>query len=124
MNRLNVGCGMTPTFGWMNVDNSMSIRLAWLPEWIVSFLSKIGLIDKRQLAYIRFCRKANIRRCNAVKRLPCENESIEVLYSSHMLEHLDQQEASRFLAEAYRVLIGGDNPTCCSGPRAENSEIR
>lgn len=107
MNHLYVGCGMSPTSGWINVDNSMSIRLAWLPVWIVSFLSKISLIDKWQLANIAFCRKANIRRCNAAKRLPCEDESIEVLYSSHMLEHLDQQEASRFLAEAYRVLVRG-----------------
>jgi predicted SAM-dependent methyltransferase len=107
MNRLNVGCGMSPTFGWINVDNSMSIRLAWLPRRIVSLLCKIGLIDKRQFAFIGFCRKANIHWCNAINKLPYANNSMEVIYSSHMLEHLDKQEANRFLAEAYRVLMRG-----------------
>ncbi|MFZ1829324.1 MAG: methyltransferase domain-containing protein [Candidatus Competibacteraceae bacterium] len=107
MARINVGCGMTPTAGWVNVDNSLSIRLASLPNWIVAASTQIGLIDRAQRAYIGFCRRENIGWCNAVKRLPCKDESVEVLYSSHMLEHLDQQEAHQFLKEAYRVLQKG-----------------
>ncbi len=105
--RINVGCGMTPTLGWLNVDNSLSIRLASMPSRVTSGLAQIGMIDKAQLAYIDFCRKANIQWCNAVKHLPCSDESMDVLYSSHMLEHLDRSEAGLFLKEAYRVLKRG-----------------
>lgn len=107
MTRLNIGCGMTPTPGWMNLDNSMSIRLAAAPGWLISLLGQVGLVEENQLAYISFCRKAKILWCDAVKHIPYADVSIEVIYSSHMLEHLDREEASQFLLEAYRVLMRG-----------------
>jgi SAM-dependent methyltransferase len=33
--------------------------------------------------------------------------SVDAIYTSHMLEHLDRAQARRFLAEVYRVLIPG-----------------
>lgn len=39
--------------------------------------------------------------------LPLQSGSVEVLYSSHMLEHLDQQEVVLFLREARRILCSG-----------------
>jgi predicted SAM-dependent methyltransferase len=41
------------------------------------------------------------------KRIPLSNSSVSLLYSSHMLEHLDRVEASLFLEEAMRVLSSG-----------------
>ena len=38
------------------------------------------------------------------KGLPIPNNSVEVFYSSHMIEHLDRVEADNFLQEALRVL--------------------
>jgi len=40
----------------------------------------------------------------ATKGLPLKPESCEVVYSSHMLEHLDRSGADSFLKEVYRVL--------------------
>ena len=37
-------------------------------------------------------------------RLPFEPESVDVVYSCHMLEHLSKRQARIFLQEAYRVL--------------------
>ena len=42
-----------------------------------------------------------------LKGLPNHDESISVLYSSHMLEHFDSKEADIFCKEAQRLLIPG-----------------
>jgi SAM-dependent methyltransferase len=49
----------------------------------------------------------NIRFANAIHRIPCADNSVEVVYSSHMIEHLDRSEAQSFLREVKRVLRPG-----------------
>jgi len=105
-NNINVGCGMTPTKGWNNFDNSWSIRLAGKPI-VVSMLRVLGVLKPTQLKYIEFTKKSNIYWADASKHLPLADNSVDVLYSSHMLEHLDRQKAQSFLNEAKRVLKSG-----------------
>jgi len=103
--RINVGCGRTPIPGWLNVDNSLSVLLArmdllcWLLDWL-------KLLDESQMAFIRVARDSGIVWGSAL-RLPVPDESAEVVYASHMLEHLDRREAWLFLQEAKRVLVKG-----------------
>jgi predicted SAM-dependent methyltransferase len=104
--RVNIGCGKTPTEGWKNLDNSLSLRLARLP-FLVGLLRSLRLIQKPQYDYIQYARSHNIEFGNATKRLPLPDNSVEVLYSSHMIEHLDRQEIDHFLNEAMRVLKPG-----------------
>jgi ubiquinone/menaquinone biosynthesis C-methylase UbiE len=103
LRRLNVGCGTTPTAGWVNYDNSISIRLADWPI-ITSLLIRLGLLSDQQKRFISIVKQKEIRYANAVKRIPEPDHSIEVLYTCHMLEHLDRCEAALFLKEARRVL--------------------
>jgi SAM-dependent methyltransferase len=42
-----------------------------------------------------------------VKHIPQAAGSVDAIYSSHMIEHLDRREARRFLAECRRVLKPG-----------------
>lgn len=95
--RVNLGCGQTPTPGWINIDNSPTVRLARTP-FAKLIPSKNG--------FVRAVKKHDIRYGNALA-IPVRDASVEVLYSSHMLEHLDRDEASEFLAEAKRVLKPG-----------------
>lgn len=104
--RVNVGCGKTITEGWRNIDNSLSLKLARVP-FLVSLLRSLRLIQKPQYDYIQFTRSHHIEFGNAIKRLPLPDSSVEVLYSSHMIEHLDRDEMNRFLQEALRVLQPG-----------------
>jgi len=53
---------------------------------------------------MRFARENGIEYGDATKGLPIQNESVDVLYASHMLEHLDKNEVGAFLREAFRVL--------------------
>ncbi|MFN3944542.1 MAG: class I SAM-dependent methyltransferase [Allosphingosinicella sp.] len=95
--RVNLGCGQSPTAGWLNLDNSLTVRLARTP---------LAHLLPGRAAYVAHVRSHNIRYGNALATgLP--SRSIDVLYTSHMLEHLDQAEARRFLAEALRVLRPG-----------------
>lgn len=106
LNRANIGCGDSPVEGWWNFDNSLSIRLA-RPKLIMSALNFVRLASDKSLRLAGIARVKGIRWANACKRIPLPNESLEVVYSSHVLEHLDLSEAERFLAEIHRVLRPG-----------------
>lgn len=106
MVRINVGCGQAPTEGWRNFDNSLSLRLAGIP-FLPELLRSAGALDDAQYEFIQFARSNRIEYGDVTKGLPLASGSVEVLYSSHMLEHLGQEEASTFLKEARRVLCRG-----------------
>lgn len=104
--RINVGCGQTPTIGWKNFDNSFSVLLSRIP-FLPAVLLKLRLIDILQYKYVKFAEKNQIFYGDVTKRLPFRNNTVNVVYSSHMLEHLDPLEADVFLQEALRVLCKG-----------------
>lgn len=100
--RVNVGCGRTPTPGWCNFDNSLAVRLARVPL-VLPFL---GLVSTESRAFAEAARLNQIRWAQAW-RLPLADATAEVVYCSHMFEHLDQAEAAAFLREVKRVLVSG-----------------
>ncbi len=102
--RVNIGCGATPAEGWRNFDNSLSLKLAHHPT-LARILEPV--LSPQQIEYIDFCRKHRVEFADATKRIPLPDASAEIVYSSHMLEHLDRAEARSFLAEARRVLCDG-----------------
>lgn len=106
LKRLNIGCGDVPTAGWVNYDNSLSLRLAQYPL-LVKLLRNAGLISATQQRFMQFVSENDIRFANAVKHIPEPAASVEVLYTCHMLEHLERAEAESFLREARRVLAPG-----------------
>ncbi len=103
--RINVGCGTSPIVGWVNFDNSYSVRFFEYP-FIARLLHKFRLINSKQMHFIETGQSMRIRWADA-KRLPVNDSSADIIYSSHMLEHLDRVDAVIFLAEAKRVLKTG-----------------
>lgn len=101
--RINIGCGQTPTAGWRNIDNSLSLKLSKIPL-LPLLLLRIGFISAEQHSFIKYARKHAIEYGDATKGLCLQGNSTEVVYSSHMLEHLDQVEAVQFLKEVQRIL--------------------
>jgi len=112
--RINVGCGQTPIEGWRNFDNSISVHLS-KTYLLALFLFKLKLLGEEEYAFVNFCRlnrfeygdARKIEYGDARKRLPLADGSIDVFYSSHMIEHLDQTDATKVLKEARRVLCHG-----------------
>ncbi len=106
MKAANLGCGMSPTEGWINFDNSFSIILARIP-FVIGFLSKLKMLNTQQLAFIQFCKNGTVRWANCAKHIPLPDNSLDVVYSSHMLEHLDFKARDKFFKEIKRVLKPG-----------------
>lgn len=104
--RLNIGCGLSPTPGWVNFDNSLSVRLAHRTA-ISHALLRLGLLGEGSARLSAMAQRGGVRFANASTRIPCASESVGAVYSSHMIEHLDRSEARLFLAEVRRVLRPG-----------------
>lgn len=102
---INVGCGPSPTIGYFNYDNSYSVRLASIPL-LLTILARTGFASRQQLDLAASARLKGVRWADA-QRLPHSDKTVDVVYSSHMVEHLDHGEALAFLSEALRVLKPG-----------------
>lgn len=104
--RVNVGCGASPTPGWVNFDNSFSIKAARCPL-VVPALARLRVLNGQSAGLARVADARNIQFANAAARIPCAASSVSAVYSSHMIEHLDRAEARAFLAEVRRILRPG-----------------
>lgn len=85
---------------WINIDISYNIYLSRLPflKWIlykIGFISKIVYDTNWPQGIIRY----DIR-----KGLPYEDNSVNYIYTSHFLEHVERDEAIQIINECYRVL--------------------
>lgn len=103
--RANIGCGPTPLPGWENVDNSPSVIIGRSPL-VTRMLRRLALINENQARVARAAHQYGVRRATAT-RLPFRDASVDVVYSSHMVEHLDPGEVEAFLAECRRVMKPG-----------------
>jgi len=102
MDRINIGCGTSPSEGWLNFDNSPAIKLANSP--LKYRIAKVfGILNKAQIENIEWNKKNKICYADA-RRIPLPSNSLEAVYSSHMFEHLSRDGAKSFLYEAKRVL--------------------
>ena len=103
---VNVGCGRTPVQGWNNYDSSPSVKLASRPL-LTKILANFGKVNEDQQKFINFAKHSDIKFANAIVRLPEADNSVDVVYSCHMVEHLERGEALKFFAETRRILKPG-----------------
>lgn len=100
---LNLGCGYQTNPRCVNIDWSIPIRLkgSRLPRaaaWLVlgsDRYAQFRLMSDRVLAH-------DLRR-----GIPFADESVDAVYHSHLLEHLDRSVVPVFFAEVKRVLRPG-----------------
>lgn len=102
-NRLHLGCGLTTPAGWINIDGSWNARLAKHPV-LRRLAHSLQLIsaDKLNVPWDSAIFIHDVR-----KPLPFPPDSADVIYSSHLLEHLYFEEASKLIRECFRVLTAG-----------------
>ena len=104
--RINVGCGQAPINGWRNFDNSLSVRLSKIP-FIPDLLFTLKILREPQYRFIQIAQSNEIEYGDITRGLPISDGVVEVLYSSHMLEHLNIKNALFFLKEAKRIIRPG-----------------
>lgn len=49
----------------------------------------------------------HVKKHNLLKKLPIEDNSVELVYSSHLIEHLTKEDCFNILTESFRVLKPG-----------------
>src|SRR5438270_3912932 len=88
---LNLGCGARTHPQWVNIDYSPTARLASVPV-VRNFLKPLP---------------DGYRNWDLRKGIPFDSASVDAIYSSHVLEHLEREAARGFLRETARVLRPG-----------------
>jgi SAM-dependent methyltransferase len=102
---LNLGSSARVAEHWNNIDFSLLLRIGQYP-FFATLLYKIGLLNKQR--YERIKKLAGQLIVWDIRRgIPFANQTFDVVYNSHMLEHLDREHALGFLNECYRVLKPG-----------------
>jgi len=92
--KLNLGCGAVRPKGWINTDSSLNSLIQNIPllgKSLASAFSDTVYVGKSQYM-------------NLNKRWNFKNDSIDIIYASHLFEHLSPLNATLFLFESYRTL--------------------
>lgn len=105
MKEVYVGCGMSAIEGAINLDNSFSVILGH-HKVLYTLCNALGLLNQEQKNFISVVKEKRIKYGHATNlRFP--DGSIDVVYSSHTIEHLYEEDFQKFLDESYRVLRRG-----------------
>jgi len=90
MKKVVLGCGREPKLGWINTDQKGFTKqktLSWFEE-------------KRKEGY-------TIIFLDVTEKFPFEDESIDYIFSEHMIEHVYEKDGLHCLQECLRVLKPG-----------------
>jgi predicted SAM-dependent methyltransferase len=102
-NKLHLGCGSKTPEGWINLDGSWN---AWSRKYpMVRKVLKTFRILPVRLLNIQW--NPDILIHDVRKPLRFQDNSLEAIYASHLLEHLYLEEAKRLLKECFRILKPG-----------------
>ncbi|MDZ7760076.1 MAG: methyltransferase domain-containing protein [Desulfovermiculus sp.] len=53
------------------------------------------------------CHSKSVKKVNLLGRLPLQDESVNVVYCSHFIEHIPKSDINSFLSEIHRILVRG-----------------
>ena len=113
--KLNLGCGLAVTQGWINVDASLNALVASWPRVLHKILYRLSGAN-RYYSLEHYCdllEKHVFVHHDLSHSLPLKDDIVDFIYSSHFLEHLFKPDAERLLKESYRVLKPGGIVRVC-----------
>lgn len=104
--KVNVGSGLNVVPGWINVDGNFNLLFKRFPKPFLKLIYKFTGIKKWfELGYFVNTLRSNYFIHHNIKYgLPFHDESVDYIYSSHLLEHLFKEDAWTLLNEMYRIL--------------------
>ena len=99
MVKLNLGCGSVRPEGWINTDSSLNANLQRIPV--------VGKMFHRLFKTVEY-NSSNMVYMNLNRRWSkYPDNSVDIVYASHLFEHLTIHSANLFLKESYRCLKPG-----------------
>ena len=104
MTILNLGCGVKTSDRVVNIDWSIYLRLR--KSKLLGTLASPLMSDARKERLAELDGK-EIQVHNLAKGIAYGDSSVDAVYHSHLLEHLDRETAKVFLTEIKRVLVPG-----------------
>lgn len=106
---VNLGCGLTVSPGWINVDASLNALLAGSPILVSKLLYKLSGSNRYYSEY-EYCTLLKNNRFifhDLARSLPFKKNSIDFFYSSHFIEHLFLEDAKKLLKSCHESLKDG-----------------
>jgi predicted SAM-dependent methyltransferase len=104
MIRVNLGSGPREMQGWINYDNSFSLYLSRLPRLVLKLIYNLKIVNKNRYSLILSYKNQKIIWANIVKTIPEKDNSIDLVYLSHVIEHLDSEEIELLFKEILRIM--------------------
>lgn len=96
MIRVQYGCGLSAPTGWINFDCSPTLRLQRLP-----------LIGRWMTVLVKPAFPKAVRYGDIVRGLPVKHGSVDLVYCSHVLEHLALHDLRRALRNTHKSMRPG-----------------
>jgi predicted SAM-dependent methyltransferase len=93
--KINHGCGSVRPKGWINTDSSLNALVQKNPLFgrLVSRIFRTVNYNHHDVVYVNLNRNWSYK-----------SEMIDLVYASHLFEHLDKKAVDLFLQESFRVL--------------------
>ncbi len=113
--KVNLGSGLHVAQGWVHVDGNIHALFAGGPEAMLRRLYRSSN-TVRWLAedeYVRRLRTYRFVHHDLERPLPFADDSVDFVYSSHVVEHFHREGAERLLAEVQRILRPGGCVRIC-----------
>jgi len=104
--KLHLGCFDVPLDGWYNTDITPHIFISRIP-FLAYALYRTGKIDSVRYHQHQRGVFRKIHYLDVTRRFPLMDNTIDAVYSSHMLYNLRKEEAEFCVREIFRVLRPG-----------------
>jgi SAM-dependent methyltransferase len=104
--KLHIGCFNVLLEGWHNTDVTPHIFISRVP-FAAALLHAVGTISDERYRQHREGIFRRVHFLDATKRFPFDDNSLDAVYSSQVLQNFSRPEAEYCLKETYRVLKPG-----------------
>lgn len=107
--KVNLGCGLHCSSDWLNIDGSLTSLLGTN----MTLLNKVIYKVAGSSAYYSFndfnevIKNKKLYWRDLTDKIPLTDNSIDIVFSSHFLEHLTKIKGEQFLNDIYRIMKPG-----------------
>jgi predicted SAM-dependent methyltransferase len=107
--KVNLGCGLAVTTGWVNIDGSLNALVSTLPRPLHRLAYRLTGANRyySEDEYCRLLRDHYFIHHDLSQSIPLFDGVADYIYSSHFLEHLFRQDGKQLLEESFRALKPG-----------------